>query len=521
MKSLALSFFFVLFLSACSSEPTISTISGNAAQGGIPVRLISIDDRGNEIVQLDQVLTQADGSFTFPEGPDPASSVLLSAELPQGTLRAFAADGFARELTLNAVSDGLVRAVILITQTEGGRTLSDFEPSEIRMISDEVDENIEGAVDVTDQNAVLNAVIAAAGRSIPEAAGGILSAIDSSGLEPANDVSSAPALAASADCGRLSAPLEGLQFNFDFTESGTVCNVNGVTTPLTDAFDIAFELSLVGDTFLDTGDGFFPGDNHAGDPDRLVEDDREFVTGPSVTDLGLEITRKAYVPEGEDYVRFLEVIENPTDDDITTTLQLSGEFGIGTIADPPLILSDTTGDRVSDVDDDWAIFIPPFNSTGSPTVSLLWNGENSRHRADSTLLPTDNGNSFLLRWEDLTIPAGGMKTIVTYTRVMTTLNDSKAKGLTETIYTGPDMTGMSSVELAALENFQPSVGNVAGEAGSVVSSAVVTATNTETDESQTVTAGTDGSFKIMISASSGDGIEVTASDGLGTTLTAD
>ena len=518
--------FFILLLAfiflSCSSGHDVKgkvTDRSQSVVAGVVVRLITIADDGTELAEIDQSVTTNSGKFTFDFPGTVGSSLLVEALLPNGTFRAFAA-GDGDRSDVGPVSEALVQAILQVTATKDGKSLSDFSVEEIRGIAQALNEADFSGIDLADGSALLSAVILEAGRLIPDAAGGEVTVAASASLEPPDVSVDAPALGPSATCGRDALFVDGEQFQFDLTESGTTCRVIGLgTNTLSNAFNIAFDLSLVGDTFVDSGLQFFPGDLLAGDPARKIEDDREYLFGPVLTTAGLRVTRKVYIPETGDLLRYLEIFENPTSAEVTLSVELRGELGIGIGNEDPAVLADSNDNRIANEEDDWAAFFPSVPAYKIPTIGILWNTEKTLHAVDEALLPDQNGNAFLLRWDDVTIPAGETKTIATFAKVMTSVVPATAREELESIFFSPDFSGMNSNELASLENLQSTRGNILGEAGSVVSDSTVTATNGRTSETASTTAGKDGSFALLISGTSGDSIQISATDGYSETST--
>ena len=58
------------------------------------------------------------------------------------------------------------------------------------------------------------------------------------------------------------------------------------------------------------------------------------VTGPAMTPDGLIVTRSVYVPSirGKNYARFLDVVENPSDETRYVLVQFFGFAGLGSVA---------------------------------------------------------------------------------------------------------------------------------------------------------------------------------------------
>ncbi len=525
MRIIVVIFVFVSFLTiSCSSQIGGTLIGFN--KEAVPdtlVRLIVIDDEGQELEEVGFTVTSSNGNFDFGFADSLGSSFVIEGVLPEGRIRAFAM-GNGKKTDVSPVTDAIVSAVIYVTETDGGRSLSDFERSELRdIIKDVLDDAAHWEVSYTHTQELINTVIESAGRAIPEAAGGSLSAVNSASLDAPNVVSEEdPAFDVSllTTCVRNHYVLEGKFFYFDINEDGALCKIASQNAFIGNAYAIAYQLKISGDTFkdpgtgVDTGSGAFPGDGCGGGascPDTSVEDENEVVFGPVETLGGLKVTRKVYVNEQADYVRYLEIVENPTESDKTISLAIDGDLGIG---DPPggnvfiSTLLDSSGDLIIDENDDYAASITQISNNPVPVVGYIWDGAVGFDRVDTVNLPPSNDVMMYYEWQDVALPAGSTKVYMHYAFITSTKDASQFDQTLESIYLSPDETGMNSTELNGLQNFAVLRGNIRGEAGSLVSSSSITITNVTRVSTMSVNAQRDGSFAYSLNAQSGDEIKV-------------
>ena len=187
--------------------------------------------------------------------------------------------------------------------------------------------------------------------------------------------------------------IDGADFRWDVQRAGTILDGSA------DAFDVAFQLELRQSS---SSQGF------ASFADAALEDTgRELRIGPQAL-FDLLVTRKVYVPADESFARYLEILENPTGSDITTTVSIAtnagADFGIE-------LVTTSSGDDVFDLDDDFIIVDDGDETTsdgdglGSPTVAYVFSGPLARQRATgvSTTVPPEDD---IIYQFDVTVPAG-------------------------------------------------------------------------------------------------------------------
>lgn len=501
---------FILLFSGCSSQIGGLLIGFDKEPvAGALVRLIVIDDEGTELQEVAFTVTNSEGRFDFGMSDSVGASFIVEAVLSEGTLRGFAV-GNGSATNLNPIIDAFYRAIIFVTETEGGRNLSDFTKKELReILKGFEDDDTLWDMDLTDTTSLVNTVISLAGRDIPDAAGGEISVVNLASQEPANEVTdSDPTFAASdAKCSRDYYLLQGQFYRFEVLRDGALCASGTIDGSIDPAYSIAYQLSLIGDTFVDTGDGSFPG-NACADPNcppSFVEDNREIAFGPVDTAAGLSVTRKIFVPESSDYARFVEIFENSTGSDLSVTIKITGiiDIGRGGIK----ILSDSSGNMQIGTNDFWAANSAKFPDSAVPSVGYVWDGIDGSARVDELAMPPVNANFMSYQW-DATIPAGQTRVFMHFAYLSSSADAYLMSESLKDIYSGPDETGMSSSELSVLENFPVTRGNIRGESGSVISNEDLTITNISQSKSARILARKDGSFYAGLDAASGDTITV-------------
>ena len=125
---------------------------------------------------------------------------------------------------------------------------------------------------------------------------------------------------------------------------------------------------------------------------------RQYVLGP-VRSAGLQHTRKVYAPSGGDWVRYLEIFDNPNGYDVELSLDLDGDLNVD---------STSSGDGTFDGADRYFV-----DSRG---LAVVFAGTTAGARAPDW--GRAQADFFEVKWRNLTVPAGG-RVIVMHFVVLT------------------------------------------------------------------------------------------------------
>lgn len=516
MKIFVYIFFFVFTL-ACSNKqgPIFVKDTSGHALVGVPVQLVSLNDEGEVIEKYGTSFTGAAGDLDLDPPMQPDASLVYRAILPAGEVKAFAAD-VAQNGLINPVTDALVNAIVLVTETANGRTLSDFSTAEIQSLAAKAHAKILSTeVDFTNSDAVIAQMITKIGNDIAQAAGGSISVRPISAVVGTNTVTAAGTFANNGSCDAVE--YQGNLFTFDFNQSGAACNVESITGTIGDAYDGDAHLVLVGQTF--NGSTGFPGDPDfnviSAAPSVSVEDARELVFGPVTTDSGqLSVTRKVMAIEGQDVVRYLEIFNNLSSSEVTVSFQLLGNFG--GLA-PYRTLAAQANDHEFTEASHYGAFMTLVPNSRNPVIGYVFAGADAAEAPDNINFPLSIDDRYVVEYS-ATLPAQKTAVFAHYALVTSSFEYESIKDQLESIYESPNMSGFSALEIDSLKNFIPAIGNVIGEAGSVASGAALTLTSSG-GAAGTVTAQSDGSFKAALNVSSGESVTVTGSDGTSKSFT--
>lgn len=127
-------------------------------------------------------------------------------------------------------------------------------------------------------------------------------------------------------------------------------------------------------------------------------------------DVTVEMQRKIYVPEsGLPFARFLQVIRNPSAEPVTLDYNWYGDYG-----DTGAVLDSADGNSSISIGERWAAIANEDDDSGH--TASLWdgpftNGWDRPYDTDDSI-PGYEQDDLDYVWDDITIPAGGMVTLM-------------------------------------------------------------------------------------------------------------
>ncbi len=181
------------------------------------------------------------------------------------------------------------------------------------------------------------------------------------------------------------------------------------------------------------------------DPDETL---RELVIGPWAHVNGLQVTRKVFVPEDAAFVRFIEILENPTAVDINASLRISSSprYGNGT-----RLVTTSSGDPVADVDDHYWVLDDFADPGGSPPVAQVFAGPFADVQA--TVASARNGSSFTNVTFPVFVPAGERRLVLHFGLEANDRAEATAGAAALVRLVGPALTGLPIEERDDIVNF--------------------------------------------------------------------
>lgn len=149
---------------------------------------------------------------------------------------------------------------------------------------------------------------------------------------------------------------------------------------------------------------------------------------------GLVITRKVFVPADGYFVRYLEILQNPTGVPVTVDLRVQSHFSFTTavrdgftFTDPPQLITTGSGDGFVLVGEDlgaaadrWAMVDDdsdedPFEAANSPPVVHVFDGDEGGRGADEAAFSLDPGARFArleATWRGVNVQPGAMVVVM-------------------------------------------------------------------------------------------------------------
>lgn len=185
---------------------------------------------------------------------------------------------------------------------------------------------------------------------------------------------------------------DGTGYVWDFNDNGTVGNGTS------DAFDGAASLSI--------SNGISSA-SFSSAKASTEDGGREHVARGNASLLGLDVTRKGYVPETGGYARLAEYFTNTTDATITRTITLSTNLGSDS---GTRILKTSSGDLQSSTADNWIITDDGTDGGGDPAVLHFFSMDGALQQPASVSLAGD----ILTYTFEVTLRAGQTKSLVHY-----------------------------------------------------------------------------------------------------------
>ncbi|MEW5801617.1 MAG: Ig-like domain-containing protein [bacterium] len=133
-----------------------------------------------------------------------------------------------------------------------------------------------------------------------------------------------------------------------------------------------------------------------------VEDDgREAVCDPQSI-AGLDVSRKVFVPETENWARYLEILSNPTESEICVTVRIGGNLGSDSST---LIILTSDGDSTFENTDTWLVTDDSSDGGGDPSLAHIFEGTDALESVDTVFAANNNDRPYY-QWDQVCIPPG-------------------------------------------------------------------------------------------------------------------
>ncbi len=237
-------------------------------------------------------------------------------------------------------------------------------------------------------------------------------------------------LDASDDLGQIALPLtisDGNGFNWDIQQDGNIQNGS------VDAYDGGMLLSLDGSAFSQF------------DMATSLQNGREMVIGLDNIS-GLQVNRRIYIPENLAFARYMEILVNPTDTDITTQLTIDTNLGSD---GSTVIVSTSDSDASFEATDTWIVSDDLSDGGGDPSLAHVIAGNNVNIPPSAVSSPT----GLLSYTYDVVVPANGRAIIMHFA----SQNSNRSAALSSAGFLvglgSGTLNGISSQEIQDIVNF--------------------------------------------------------------------
>jgi hypothetical protein len=178
-------------------------------------------------------------------------------------------------------------------------------------------------------------------------------------------------------------------------------------------------------------------------------DGREIRVGPA-DHGGLRVSRRVYVPGDESFVRFLEIIENPTGETRMAGIRIFSDLSSGYATE---VVLTSSGDAAFEPEDDF-IVTDDADGSGHPAIVHVFSGRGDVLEP-STVATTAPGGDRVSFTFDLELPPGERAIIMHFgsQSAMRALAAESAETLHRLL--GRALHGLSEADRAVVANFEP------------------------------------------------------------------
>jgi hypothetical protein len=176
---------------------------------------------------------------------------------------------------------------------------------------------------------------------------------------------------------------------------------------------------------------------------------RQYVVAQANALSGLRVTRKAFTPINGYFVRYLEILENPTAASISVSVSLRTESQFNRA-----ITDTSSGDAILDASDRWAVLSEVPNYTAEPSGAFVVAGSNVGLVAPILSFSAQGTSpSITSTWPAITVPAN--QSVVLLHFAVKQLNRAGAKAAAERLAQLPPeaLIGIAPSDIALIKNF--------------------------------------------------------------------
>ncbi len=170
--------------------------------------------------------------------------------------------------------------------------------------------------------------------------------------------------------------------------------------------------------------------------------------GPNIQGA-LRFSRKIFVPRDDAFVRYLEILDNPTREPRAAFVSInSSEFPFPM---PRVVVSTSSGDLTGDLADDFVV-TDDGDVTGSPALAYVFSGPNARQEPGGVFANDFNRGSIGVSFQ-VTVPPGGRTILMHFGARRTARADAIATATRLSRLGGRALEGITPEEQAQIVNF--------------------------------------------------------------------
>ncbi len=216
-------------------------------------------------------------------------------------------------------------------------------------------------------------------------------------------------------------------------------------------FDIYGYVEITTSSALDNGFDLRVGDNYYRSRSPYVAarnmDGRQLSFNTQV--MGdLLVSRRAYVPSsGGAFVRYLEILENPTDRDVTTTVALESSYAGGSATE---VVTESGSSTLTSADG--YIVLRNTANASTPTVLHYFRGPNARSLISPQSSAASGNGNYQVRF-DVTVPAGERRILMHFATLDGSVEQAEANLQMLRTLDALAINGLSAEDQASVVNF--------------------------------------------------------------------
>ena len=165
----------------------------------------------------------------------------------------------------------------------------------------------------------------------------------------------------------------------------------------------------------------------------------------------MNVSRKVYVPVEENWARFLEVLNNPSESEICVDVKIYQNMG----SDGADFLNTSDGDLTWELSDHWMMWDDSSATSGDDAAGFIYQEDDTSEAVDTISPTTAGGGANYWIWEDVCVEAGETKILMHYFTQWDTRAQSEAEAdiLYENFNNETQLLGLNDDEKSQIANW--------------------------------------------------------------------